>query len=155
MLRLKTLISLPVALGCLSCATNAPAVEDPVVIAHSAVADQLERRVQGRCGDQPVYVSRSLDPDRVRVTVGYGPHQNGFNADEPFARDLIEVQHTGYETLLCRPDGGLELIVTSVDVTQPDRFHYTVTRFDSRGRLESYSGLLEESRDSVRRFLQR
>lgn len=123
------------------------------LISHAARAEAVSATVSGRCPDGEISVTRSLEPGLVRVVVQYGEHQRIYGPTDQFAADLTLAQHTGFWTLACRPRGGVELIVTSIDLRESDAFLYSVTRFDAHGDLDRYSGLLRESRDSVQRFL--
>lgn len=138
-----------------ACAPMAASSHPPdiiVVARHSSEALDRTATIAGVCPDGRVSVERELS-EEVAVRVRYGRHHTAFGADDAFARDLVLVQHTGYATLMCRPNGGADLHVTSADLTRPDAYFYTVTHIRPDATIGSYSGLLSETRSSVRRFL--
>lgn len=88
-----------------------------------------------------------------QVIITYGHHRIEYSMTEPFARDITLVQHTNYSILLCRPEGGAEMHVTSPDLTQYEGYFYSVTTIRSDASIQGYSGLLRETSDSARSYL--
>jgi hypothetical protein len=159
---LKPIGFLPVAIAVtlLAAAVVSRAAGNTIVVQATArepgIATDGHMAITGRCGGKKTGVAVETPPlGGIRVVVEISGRRTRYDMATPFVRDLFGGKAILKYFIVCA-GSGFELTAwgTTFDDSQSAQFVEAIVIFDSRGRVDQYSGLMPEKYEWIRGHLE-